>query len=751
MKKLLLLLFLPLVLLPQTTSPIQDVIFNPTDTISSGSTVQGSISIVSNVMDVSGHIVTKTLSPITIKNGVLNFNLAVNDTSNNQNSYYIANFTIKSGTNNTNYSEKWSVYTSVSPLTLHQIRVNTAIPSPIAPVLASQLVAGANGTCPVSQNNVVAWGDCGGSFTTSPPAYLKVKGLPAGSWTYNNNQKGEHAIIHSGKLYVPLENGVSPYTASGIGVIDPATGILEKFISVPTPCMESAPTFDNSGYLYAYSCSSAIGTQGSFIVKIDLTAGTVLNTISYPNIANPDWEKLTYDPVHDYLIVLASTGVRAIRTSNFSTVWTNTDVNMSCGGCSPIQTAPILVNGGFAYWRDNQGAIWKINTTTGVTAASQSGLTTSFSGVYAQLSLDSVNGHLYGTTMTNIAFALNTSDMSILWSRTLEDSGWNFDRGGAYANGVYYVTPRLKTGSAASKVYALNGTTGAIIWTNTSTYDVSAEISSMLVDNTYVYVSTTNYIGGSYDKILMIKVSDGTLQTVVPLIHVIASSIPVAWGGKIIIGLWDQFGYEALQFTSGGTTNDWTYKGDENQTGYIGTQLSGTFNTITDTNTTPAGGATIYYPASNQLPHYFVGTCGTLTVQIPCQIQPSDLGVNPSGTKALYGDGTWKVPTGSGATPCTNVVSFSSTPNFDFSICTQQVITLTGNVVPSISNAGSCQITGGCTIAFIQGSGSYTVTWPGSVLGGFRIGTTNTKYNVQAFTSIDGSNIYAITPGIINQ
>lgn len=125
----------------------------------------------------------------------------------------------------------------------------------------------------------------------------------------------------------------------------------------------------------------------------------------------------------------------------------------------------------------------------------------------------------------------------------------------------------------------------------------------------------------------------------------------------------------------------------------------------------------------------------------------------------LYGPktgGVWSTctslaGTGGGGTPCTTIVTFSSTPNFDFSSCTQQLITLTGSITPSISNAKKCQVAGGCTITFVQGASSYIVTWPGSVLGGFQIGAINTKRNVQAFTSIDGSNIFAITPGIINQ
>ena len=128
------------------------------------------------------------------------------------------------------------------------------------------------------------------------------------------------------------------------------------------------------------------------------------------------------------------------------------------------------------------------------------------------------------------------------------------------------------------------------------------------------------------------------------------------------------------------------------------------------------------------------------------QIQP---GANGQYLQTTGGVVTW----GNGPTSpqCTKIVTFTSSPVFDFAICSQQLITLTGNVTPSILHAGYCQNNGGCTITFIQGSTPYTVTWPGSVLGGFQIGTINGKRNIQSFTSIDGANIYAITPGIINQ
>lgn len=106
---------------------------------------------------------------------------------------------------------------------------------------------------------------------------------------------------------------------------------------------------------------------------------------------------------------------------------------------------------------------------------------------------------------------------------------------------------------------------------------------------------------------------------------------------------------------------------------------------------------------------------------------------------------------GGGLNSCLQIVSWSPSPTFDFSVCRQQVITLTGNVTPTIANAGFCQVAGGCTIGFIQGSTPYTVTWASSVTGGFQVGTVAGKRNVQIFTSLDGANLVATSVGVVNQ
>lgn len=77
-----------------------------------------------------------------------------------------------------------------------------------------------------------------------------------------------------------------------------------------------------------------------------------------------------------------------------------------------------------------------------------------------------------------------------------------------------------------------------------------------------------------------------------------------------------------------------------------------------------------------------------------------------------------------------------------------QKLTLTGNsTISSITNTKS-----GLYVFIVcqDGTGGWTLAWPASVLGGMTIGSTASKCSTQEFAS-DGTNLYATTPGVINE
>lgn len=116
-----------------------------------------------------------------------------------------------------------------------------------------------------------------------------------------------------------------------------------------------------------------------------------------------------------------------------------------------------------------------------------------------------------------------------------------------------------------------------------------------------------------------------------------------------------------------------------------------------------------------------------------------------SGTCVVAGAG------GGGANNCsgTETVSFSATPVFNLSFCVHEM-TLTGNVTSFTVTGGSAGATH--SFLFIQdATGNRTVSSPpGSLKGFFTVGSTASTASAQAF-AFDGTNLYAITPGVVNQ
>ncbi len=523
------------------------------------------------------------------------------------------------------------------------------MPASGGPYKLSDTPAGADG--PIEQQTfappfpatIVGPAGPAGSATIYQPAWQQVSGLPAGSWAFNDYRKGEHAIVHGGKLFAPLEDRSGTFTGSGIGEFDPATGQLLGFAEVQSPCVEAAPAFDNEGYLHVHSCSLANGGSGTFIAKIDPSTMTVVDMLTTGGGA--DWEAVAYDATNDNLLVVASNGLRAVHASDYTTVWTNTDVNPgSCGVCG---IDPVLIQGGYAYWSDYSGVLYKIRLTDGTTMASQPGVANpgGYAWAYAQMSYDATTSSIYLTNTANTAYRVNVSDLSIVWSKTL-DTGFNFFRGGAFNAGIYYVTDRQTGPNYASKVYALDAASGNILWTNTTALDHEAQISSLLVDDTYVYATTHAHDAVIYNEILVIRRSDGSLAETIPLLHDVSSSIPAVYGGRLVVGLWDNFGYEAVQVRASGATGDWQYKADSAMTGYIGGAMTGALTTLsTSYNTAPPGGILVTAPNPlMQVRHFFLGGCGMFPIAevMPCHIGASDLAASPHAGYVLSpnGDGT---------------------------------------------------------------------------------------------------------------
>ena len=390
-----------------------------------------------------------------------------------------------------------------------------------------------------------------------------------GDWNLSYNNIGEHGVIKNNKLYAPITFQDS--TPGGLAIVNPADGTVLKHYTIAGD-IEAAPAIDRNGYIHVYAL-------GDKIYKINENTG-VVNSVSTPG--GIDWEKVPYDPINDLILLMQNgTGLRAYNASDYSIAWTNTNVALT-GGNGELD--PPLIIGHFAYFMDIKNKFFKIaldnngGATPGQTVASSTVAMGVDYGGYGQPIYDSVNNRIYVTDSQNKVYAFNASDLSLIWSKTV-DVNFYFYRGGAYHNNILYEIGRQYTNGISTKVYALDAATGNIIWTNTSPYDDGFALSSLLVDDNYAYGTSYDYThyndGASQGFLYVINLSDGSLAEKVPLIHGVASSIPAVYGGKIIIGLWDTSGYQALQVRSGGGTGDFAYKADDNMTGYIGPYMSG--------------------------------------------------------------------------------------------------------------------------------------------------------------------------------
>jgi len=158
---------------------------------------------------------------------------------------------------------------------------------------------------------------------------------------------------------------------------------------------------------------------------------------------------------------------------------------------SVVRSSPAVING-VVYIGSYDGNVYALNAETGAKLWSYA-----TGNLYLDSSPAVANGVVY--VSSGNVYALNASTGALLWSYTTGGGSsstgallWSYTTGGLYldsspavANGVVYV------GSEAGNVYALNASTGALLWSK----EASAE-SSPAVANEVVYVGSGR--GGVY-------------------------------------------------------------------------------------------------------------------------------------------------------------------------------------------------------------------------------------------------------------
>jgi hypothetical protein len=294
---------------------------------------------------------------------------------------------------------------------------------------------------------------------------------------------------------------------------------------------------------------------------------------------------------------------------------------------------------------------------------------------------------------------LNASSGAQIWNHTTTTRNGVFSSP-AVVGGVVYV------GSFDSKVYALNASSGAFIWSYTTGGAVS---SSPAVVGGVVYVGSTE------GNVYALNATDGVKLWSYTTSYYIVESSPAVVGGVVYVGAYDHNVY-ALNAASGAKL--WNYT-----TGGI-VYLS-----------SPAVVGGVVYIGSYDGNVYALGTTYTVTV-----IQ---------GANGVIAPGTTTVAQGGSQ-------AFSITPNIGYHVLD---VTVNGSSVGAVTSYTVSNVTGDTTISASFAINTYTITVTQGANGDIAPGTTvvaqggsadffatpNADYYIASIT-VDGSPVTVFSP-----
>jgi hypothetical protein len=167
--------------------------------------------------------------------------------------------------------------------------------------------------------------------------------------------------------------------------------------------------------------------------------------------------------------------------------------------------------------------------------------------------------------------------LATIWTK-VPNLGDYIIRSGYYHSNILYIPTRHSTSPYGAKVFALDVlNSGNILWTNTTAYDANADVTNGILTDNHLFLPTYDYLDGNYMKLIIINISDGTLNTTYAQAGNSACSSIVASGGAIYMGMYDTYYTQKIQVTRDGVATDFPYKADAYHTGYHGTVLSGSF------------------------------------------------------------------------------------------------------------------------------------------------------------------------------
>ena len=399
------------------------------------------------------------------------------------------------------------------------------------------------------------YGDAGASSNSNiTTTFLFGDDFVYEGWDKNLGNSVEHSIIKDNTLYVP---------ADGIYIFELDGTELHHYLSGNWGCCAPVVIGD---YVYTWFYSSS-GVD--YLHKTKISDGSD-STVSGGNV---DFEHLTTANVSgvDLIFIPKGGNVTAIRADNLSTYWTSSVVISDSihhwdGG---------LVVGDYLYTRQvsaDAHKVFKLNLSDGTTADS---VNIEDENYYASLLYDSDHNQIIVTERNTMKIkAFDADDFSTLnWNKTLDEStGWRIMYGCSYNNNKIFIGDRTDNGHQ-SYLYCLNASTGVQIWKSTVAYNNNVAITNHIIDDNYIYCPTHDYFDNNYHKLMVIKISDGTLHDTISQTSDASCVCPVISDGFIYLGMWHDNQLNARKLGIG-EKMDCGFKIDDYNTGYIGSRLS---------------------------------------------------------------------------------------------------------------------------------------------------------------------------------
>jgi len=317
------------------------------------------------------------------------------------------------------------------------------------------------------------------------------------------------------------------FDATPVGTaVTNSVGAFKTKITIPGSALPGTHIIASTGN------TTGLTASASFLVETDWSMigynSSHMRVNPYENVLSPtsvsglvqDWSITTLNGsgsedsvISDGIIYFyANPGLVAVNAATGSLLWSKSI------GAGPATSSPAVANG-IVYvgaFRDTQAysSLYALNARTGSLRWIAKGV-----GPFSSPTI--VGNVLYAGGAKNTVFALNATTGAVLWSDTLSTIPNYISDSPAVVNGVVYIAATTET----TTMYALNASTGATLW---STPMGVVEDSSPAVANGLVYISAE-------DGLYAFDAVDGSIKWTAPNItNGIAS--PAVFNGMVYIG-----------------------------------------------------------------------------------------------------------------------------------------------------------------------------------------------------------------------